>query len=175
MFNDHPSQPRFGNAKELLRRRNDANTIVCESAGKTLQQDIENAKIVIAGGYGIRSRENFELLYRLAELVGGKVGATRAAVDAGFCDSALMIGITGITIHPELYIAVGISGQSQHLAGVKDAKYIISINRDTTAPINQIAERVIIGDAHTEVMRLIEQFSSNNTTTENLYEQLLRG
>ena len=165
------STPHFGNAKELLRRRKE---FVFTESDATSRSPLESAAVVIAGGSGGGSREIFDCLYRLAELLGGQVGATRAAVDAGFCDSALMIGITGVEVHPEVYIAVGISGQTQHLSSVHNAKHIISINRDIQAPINLLAERVIIGDAREEVLRLIEILSDSNTPTEMRYEQLLR-
>ena len=169
--------PRFGNAKELLRRRNcvessapadvyfEGSAIICNA--------IEKAKIVVAGGYGVGCKENFDLLFRLAEKLEGEVGATRAAVDAGFCEQERMIGLTGLTVHPELYIAVGISGHTLHTAGVKDAKRIVSINRDAAAPINNLADHVIVGDAKEEVTRLLEELS-NATITEQIYEQFLQ-
>jgi electron transfer flavoprotein alpha subunit len=159
----------FGNAKELLRMRKEMVT----ATSVTHHSPLEQAKVVIAGGYGMGSRENFELLYRLAELLHGEVGATRAAVNAGFCDASLMIGITGVTVHPELYVAVGISGDSQHLSGVKGAKSLFSINCDAQAPINLIADGVIVGDAREVVLNLIDQLSNVNNPTERVYEQFL--
>ncbi len=123
------------------------------------QSNLKNAKVVVAGGYGVGSKENFDLLYRLAELLHGEVGSTRAAVDAGFCDHSTMIGQTGLTVHPKLYIAVGISGQVQHTVGMEKAGTVISINRDADAPMNKMADYVIVGDAREAVTRLIEQLS----------------
>ncbi len=123
------------------------------------KNNLKDAKIVVAGGYGVGSRENFDLLYRLAELLHGEVGATRAAVDAGYCDHSTMVGQTGITVRPKLYIAVGISGQVQHTVGMEQSGTIISINCDSEAPINKMADYVIVGDARECVTRLIDQLS----------------
>jgi electron transfer flavoprotein alpha subunit len=116
--------------------------------------DIKGAQIIVAGGYGMGSKENFELLHQFAHLIGGSVGATRAAVDAGFCEGERQIGQTGVTVRPKLYIACGISGAVQHRAGMEQSAKIISINTDPEAPINAIADYTIIGD----VMTVIPQF-----------------
>ena len=116
--------------------------------------DIKGAQIIVAGGYGRGSKENFELLHQFAHLIGGSVGATRAAVDAGFCEGERQIGQTGVTVRPKLYIACGISGAVQHRAGMEQSAKIISINTDPEAPINAIADYTIIGD----VMTVIPQF-----------------
>ncbi|MCR4816402.1 MAG: electron transfer flavoprotein subunit alpha/FixB family protein [Bacteroidales bacterium] len=116
--------------------------------------DIKGAQIIVAGGYGMGSKENFELLHQFAHLIGGSVGATRAAVDAGFCEDERQIGQTGVTVRPKLYIACGISGAVQHRAGMEQSAKIISINTDPEAPINAIADYTIIGD----VMTVIPQF-----------------
>ncbi|MCL2727783.1 MAG: electron transfer flavoprotein subunit alpha/FixB family protein [Bacteroidales bacterium] len=108
--------------------------------------DIKGASIVVAGGYGVGSKERFNLLFDLAKALGAEVGATRAAVDAGFVDHARQIGQTGVTVRPKLYIACGISGQIQHTAGMDQSAMIISINTDPHAPINRIADYVIDGD-----------------------------
>ena len=107
--------------------------------------NIKNSPIIVAGGYGVGSKENFELLHDLARTLGGEVGASRAAVDAGFTEHERQIGQTGVTVRPKLYIACGISGQIQHIAGMQDAGIIISINNDENAPINTIADYVING------------------------------
>ena len=123
--------------------------------------DIKGAQIIVAGGYGMGSKENFEILHQLAHLIGGNVGATRAAVDAGFAEGERQIGQTGVTVRPKLYIACGISGAVQHRAGMEQSAKIISINTDPEAPINAIADYTIIGD----VMTVIPQFmacSKNN-------------
>ena len=107
--------------------------------------NIKNAPIIVAGGYGVGSKENFQLLHDLAATLGAEVGASRAAVDAGFTEHDRQIGQTGVTVRPKLYIACGISGQIQHIAGMQESAMIISINNDHDAPINSIAE---IGRAH---------------------------
>ncbi len=116
--------------------------------------DLNSKPIVIAGGYGMGSAENFEMLYELAELLGAEVGASRAAVDAGYADHNRQIGQTGTTVRPKLYIACGISGQIQHLAGMQESAMIISINSDPDAPINALADYVITG----RVEEVIPQF-----------------
>ena len=109
------------------------------------KHNLKGAPIVVAGGYGVGSKENFNLLFDLAKELHAEVGASRAAVDAGFCDHDRQIGQTGVTVRPKLYIACGISGQIQHIAGMQDAGIIISINNDENAPINTIADYVING------------------------------
>ena len=122
--------------------------------------DIKGASIVVAGGYGMGSRENFELLYKFANMIGGEVGASRAAVDAGFCDNARQIGQTGVTVRPKLYIACGISGAVQHRVGMEQSGQIISINTDPDAPINAIADYTIIGDVAEVLPRLMNAYQS---------------
>ena len=106
--------------------------------------NIKGAPIIVAGGYGVGSKENFKLLYDLAATIGGEVGASRAAVDAGFAEHERQIGQTGVTVRPKLYIACGISGQIQHIAGMQDSSMIIAINNDPNAPINTIAVEDIL-------------------------------
>ncbi len=108
--------------------------------------NVKGAPVIIAGGYGMGSKENFKHLFELAEVLGGEVGASRAAVDAGFAEHARQIGQTGVTVRPKLYIACGISGQIQHTAGMDGSSMIISINTDPEAPINKIADYAITGD-----------------------------
>ncbi|MBP3289076.1 MAG: electron transfer flavoprotein subunit alpha/FixB family protein [Muribaculaceae bacterium] len=124
--------------------------------------NIKGAPIIVAGGYGMGSRENFDLLYQLAETLGGEVGASRAAVDAGFAEHARQIGQTGVTVRPKLYIACGISGQIQHIAGMQDSSIIISINNDPDAPINTIADFVITGNVEDIVPKLIKYYKKNS-------------
>lgn len=107
--------------------------------------NLGGAQVIVAGGFGVGSKENFEMLHTLAEMLHGEVGASRAAVDAGFCEHDRQIGQTGVTVHPKVYIACGISGQIQHIAGMQDSSIIISINTDEEAPINAIADYVITG------------------------------
>ena len=124
--------------------------------------NIKNASIIVAGGYGVGSKENFQLLYDLAQTLGAEVGASRAAVDAGFIEHERQIGQTGVTVRPKLYIACGISGQIQHIAGMQESSIIISINNDPNAPINKIADFVITGDMEEVVPKLIKYYKKNS-------------
>ncbi len=124
--------------------------------------NIKGAPIVVAGGYGVGSKENFDLLKELAHVLGGEVGASRAAVDAGYCEHERQIGQTGVTVRPKLYIACGISGQIQHTAGMEESAIIIAINTDKNAPINKIADYVITGDFTTVVPKLIKFYKKNS-------------
>ena len=124
--------------------------------------NIKNSPIIVAGGYGMGSKENFDLLYKLAETLGGEVGASRAAVDAGFCEHDRQIGQTGVTVRPKLYIACGISGQIQHIAGMQESSMILSINNDPEAPINTIADFVINGNAEDVIPKLIKYYKKNS-------------
>ena len=126
------------------------------------KHNLKGAPIVIAGGYGVGSKENFDLLFELAKVLHGEVGASRAAVDAGFCDHDRQIGQTGVTVHPKVYIACGISGQIQHIAGMQDSKIIISVNSDPDAPINKIADYVITGTVEDVVPKLIKYYKQNS-------------
>lgn len=123
--------------------------------------DIKSAQIIVAGGYGMGSKENFDLLYELADLLGGEVAASRAAVDAGFTGHERQVGQTGVTVRPKLYIACGISGQIQHTAGMSQSGKIIAINNDSMAPINSIADYVINGDVSEVIPRLIKFYKAN--------------
>ncbi len=124
--------------------------------------NIKNSPIIVAGGYGVGSKENFDLLFDLANTLGGEVGASRAAVDAGFVEHERQIGQTGVTVRPKLYIACGISGQIQHIAGMQESSIIISINNDPNAPINTIADYVITGDMEDIVPKLIKYYKKNS-------------
>ncbi len=124
--------------------------------------NIKNAPIIVAGGYGMGSKENFDMLYDLASTLGGEVGASRAAVDAGWIENARQIGQTGVTVRPKLYIACGISGQIQHIAGMQESSIIISINNDPNAPINTIADYVITGNVEDVVPKLIKYYKKNS-------------
>lgn len=126
------------------------------------KNNLKGASIVVAGGYGVGCKEKFQLLYDLANTLHGEVGASRAAVDAGFCDQDMQIGQTGVTVHPKVYIACGISGQIQHIAGMQDSKIIISINTDENAPINTIADYVITGDVEEVIPKMIKYYKENN-------------
>ena len=123
--------------------------------------NIKNAPIIVSGGYGVGSKENFDLLYQLADVLGAEVGASRAAVDAGYAGHERQIGQTGVTVRPKLYIACGISGQIQHIAGMQESSLIISINNDPNAPINTIADYVITGDIETVIPKMIKYYRKN--------------
>ena len=136
---------------------------------KVLDRHIEKAKhnlkgasIVVAGGYGVGSREGFDMLFELAKELHAEVGASRAAVDAGFADHDRQIGQTGVTVRPKVYIACGISGQIQHIAGMQDAGIIISINNDPNAPINTLADYVINGTVEEVVPKMIKYYKKNS-------------
>ena len=124
--------------------------------------NLKGAPIVIAGGYGMGSRENFDMLFDLAKELHAEVGASRAAVDAGYADHDRQIGQTGVTVRPKLYIACGISGQIQHIAGMQESGIIISVNNDENAPINAIADYVINGTVEEVIPKMIKYYKQNS-------------
>ena len=124
--------------------------------------NIKNAPIIVAGGYGVGSKEGFDLLFKLAHELHGEVGASRAAVDAGWVEHERQIGQTGVTVRPKLFIACGISGQIQHVTGMQESKIIVSINTDPNAPINDIADYVITGDVNEVLPKLIKYYKKNS-------------
>ncbi len=148
-------------ARSILKDEDFAVTIIERHLEKS-RIDIKNAQVVIAGGYGVGSKENFQLLFDLAEILGAQVGASRAAVDAGFVEHERQVGQTGVTVRPKLYIACGISGAVQHRAGMDQSAQIISINTDINAPINQIADYTITGNVADVIPKMIKYYRKNS-------------
>lgn len=163
---------RYPDIHWLLDHREEGNALLnklSQSGGSN--SSLCQSPVVVAGGCGMGSKENFDMLFALAELLGGEVGATRAAVDAGFADRSRMIGLTGLSVRPRLYIACGISGAGEHCCGIDPAAKIISINIDPDAPINSRASQVIVGDIGTLLPQIINTPYAYLETDELLYRQ----
>lgn len=157
----HKGEVKVVNYKKFVKDSDMAVRIISREISER-KINIKGASVIVAGGYGIGSADGFEQLKQLADVLGGEVGASRAAVDAGFAEHARQIGQTGVTVRPKLYIAAGISGQIQHTAGMDGSAMIISINNDPEAPINKIADYAIIGDVNSVIPKMIKYYKQNS-------------
>lgn len=158
-------EPDFTRKGEIVRVKVELDSVetvveVLERVRTEKEVDLKGAQIIVAGGYGVGSKENFKLIYDLAEALGGEVGASRAAVDAGWISHDHQVGQTGVTVRPRLYIACGISGSIQHRAGMSESKKIIAIDIDPGAPIFSVAHYAICGDLNEVLPKMIKAFKA---------------
>ena len=166
MRKEYAAQPAAGEVRAIDWKKyvkdSDLAVRIVERQIEERKIDIKGASIIVAGGYGMGSKENFKLVHELADVLGAEVGASRAAVDAGFTEHERQVGQTGVTVRPKLYIACGISGQIQHTAGMEESSMVISINNDPEAPINKIADYAITGDVNEIIPKLIKYYKQNS-------------
>ncbi len=157
-----PDRSRKGEIEKVKPKISDADTVVkvVERVRKDKDVDLISSQIIVAGGYGVRNKENFKLIRELAKTLGGDVGASRAAVDAGWIDHDHQVGQTGVTVRPKLYIACGISGAIQHRAGMAESGKIIAINSDPDAPIFGCAHYGIVGEINDVIPKMIKAFKA---------------
>ena len=156
-----PLEPQVGRTGEIVKHDShlagvDIPVEVLEIVRRHSSVNLKGSRIIVAGGAGVGSKENFKLLYDLADALGGAVGGSRAAVDLGYCEHERQIGQTGVTVRPALFISCGISGAVQHLAGMQDSAKIIAINTDKDAPIFKVAHYGIVGDLTLVIPKLIK-------------------
>ncbi len=159
---DTPDTSRKGEIERVTVALTAQETVVkvIERVRQEKSVNLKAAQIIVAGGYGVGSKENFKLIHQLADVLGGQVGASRAAVDAGWIDHDHQIGQTGVTVRPKLYIACGISGSVQHRAGMTESKKIIAVNTDPAAPIFSVAHYGIIGDLNSVIPMMIKAYKA---------------
>jgi len=159
---DEPDTARKGEIVHVKPVITDVDTVVrvIEREQKEKSIDLQSSRIIVSGGYGLGSKDNFKLMHELAKTIGADIGASRAAVDAGWIDHDHQVGQTGVTVRPKLYIACGISGSVQHRAGMAESGKIIAINNDPDAPIFSIAHYGIVGEIKDVVPKMIKAFKA---------------
>jgi len=159
----HPDETRQGRVERIEPhfQGRDLDLRVLKREVRLPDVDLKNAAVIVSGGMGVGSKENFQLLFDLAQVLGAEVGASRAAVDAGFISQEHQVGQTGVTVRPRLYIACGISGAVQHRAGMDQSSKIMAVNTDPHAPIFEIAHYKIVGDLRTVIPQMIQAYRGN--------------